>query len=65
MQKEWWKSTTNWGAILVALGMIFTVGGKVLLGEMETTIAIPIIIAAIGVILTITGLRKRLPDTKP
>lgn len=65
MQKEWWKSTTNWGAILVALGMVFTAIGKVLLGEMETTVAMPIIIAAIGIVLAITGLRKRLPDTKP
>ncbi|GAG75825.1 unnamed protein product [marine sediment metagenome] len=65
MQKEWWKSTANIGAILVALGIIFTAIGKVLLGEMETTVAIPIIVAAIGVVLTITGLRKRLPDTSP
>lgn len=65
MQKEWWKSTANCGAILVALGMVFTASGKVLLGEMETTVAIPIIIAAIGIVLAITGLRKRLPDTKP
>ncbi|GAH19261.1 unnamed protein product [marine sediment metagenome] len=65
MQKEWWKSTANWGAIFVALGMIFTAIGKVLLGEMDTTVAIPIIVAAIGVILVITGLRKRLPDAKP
>lgn len=65
MQKEWWKSTANIGAILVALGMVFTAIGKVLLGEMETTVAIPILIAAIGIVLTITGLRKRLPDTKP
>jgi len=65
LQKEWWKSTANIGAILVALGMVFTAIGKVLLGEMETTVAIPILIAAIGIVLTITGLRKRLPDTKP
>jgi len=65
LQKEWWKSTANWGAIFVALGMICTAIGKVLLGEMELTVAIPIIIAAIGVILTVTGIRKRLPDTRP
>lgn len=65
MQKEWWKSTANWGAILIAAGMICTAAGKMLLGEMELGMGITIIIGAFGEILVVTGIRKRLPDTKP
>lgn len=65
MQKPWYYSSANWGAILVAIGMIFTAGGKALQGEINVNEAIPIFIVAIGIICAITGIRKRLPDTKP
>lgn len=55
--KEWWKSKTVWGAILIAGSVIMKVAGDFLQGNVDPGTLLNEVLPQIGIILSIIGLR--------
>lgn len=64
MTKEWWKSKTKVGAVLVGGSLILGGAGKFLLEEMGLVDALIMIGLGIGMIVESVGLRNALDKKK-
>jgi len=64
MTKEWWKSKTKVGAVLVGGSLILGGAGKWLLEELSGMDALILIGTGIGLIIESVGLRNALDKKK-
>jgi len=58
MDKKWWQSNTKRGAVIAGVGAIVVTIGMVDQGKLDLLTGISAIIAEIGGILSIFGLRN-------
>lgn len=64
MTKEWWKSKTKVGAVLVGGSLILGGAGKLLLEELNAMDALIMACLGIGMIIESIGLRNALDKKK-
>lgn len=57
MNKGFFESNTKKGGLLIALGGIAIAVGKTITGDLSLVESIPLIIASIGVVMTLVGFR--------
>lgn len=60
MQTPWYKSKTKWGGLLVGVGMIVGGVGHYLVGDVSGELVVSEILAGVGVILAVFGIRDAL-----
>jgi len=64
MPKKWYESNTKRGGVLIAIGTIITTIGMVDKGNLGLVEGITLVIAEIGVLLTIFGYRNAIGKKK-
>jgi len=62
VNEPWYKSKTKVGGVLIGVSLILGAVGKYLTGDIDPTTAIQTVIAAIGSIATIVGIRDAIEN---
>lgn len=60
MEKEFWKSKTKIGALLIGIGAVLGTVGGMLNGTVDVGAGITLLIAEVGGVLTLVGIRNAL-----
>ena len=62
MTKSWYSSKTKLGGVVGGVGTVLVATGGALSGEIDTIVAVEMVIGAVGVILVCLGVRDALSN---